>query len=208
MKKAEIDKFEDKDYGTLATGGTEPPEFIGEDSESKYLLDISLRVLYDQYENMYLVYGYAYWEDKLVWSWDNDEAAEEYYDDYIAVTWGGKNLNGDKPSISGIYYNDKEVTFTQQQSDAYVGHLWRFKEKSGWMGKELKRAEAIVNLKREGTLAGDYTGVKLTYIHTYDEIDLKPTISLNTKLELAASVSIAAEENNWQIEISIGGLAY
>ncbi len=212
MKKAEIDKIDNFDTDTLATSGTEPPEYIGGDSESKFKLDISMSVFYDQYEDTFEIHGYAYWEAKLVWMWDSDESAEEYYDDYLGITWGGNGqyLKEINRSFEGVYHNDEAVSSSRNTSDPYAGYVWQFREKSGYMGKELKRAHALVELQKVYAKQNLETAAKLTYIHTYGEltVDSGITISVGTDTSIAAHIDWGDRERSWQIEIAVAGLKF
>lgn len=212
MKKAEIDKIDNFDTDTLATSGTEPPEYIGGDSESKFKLDISMSVLYDQYEDTFLVYGNAYWEAKLVSWWDKNESAEEDYNDYLGITWGGKGeyLKEINRSIEGVYHNDEVVSFSRKTSEPYAGYVWQFREKSGWMGKEMKNAHAMVELQKVYAKQNLETAAKLTYIHTYGDFKIVPGLTINVGPDIGVSAAIGweDEEKSWQIEIAVAGLKF
>lgn len=183
-------------------------ETIGSDSESFYYLDIAMSVVYNYSTKQYSVTGTASWEKKLVSSSQSYKAAEEDYFDYLGFTWGGdKTIVCKSQSISGNYYNDEEVEFSRKISDAYVGYVWQFNEKSGRLGKEMELATAKVDLAKVGTSENKETNVKMTYIHTYGKTNEEVSFEVNSK-GYAYSVTSSETEEQWQIEIDVPGIKY
>ena len=219
LTKSEIEQLEassliNADSNIITASATVVPPianqnvYIGGDSTSMYHLDINMTVYRNSSTNKYKVSGYAYWDAILVWAWQTNEAAEEYYHDYMGITWGGEGLYGSDFSISGEYHNNKAVSFSRKTSDSYAGYVWQFKEKSGWLGKEMKEARANVTLEKQGTKQGKYTCAKLTYIHTYGKTNSSLSISADTNPSLAASVAFSTSDKSWQVEISVGNIEY
>ena len=189
-------------------------EFVGEetDDDNHKRLTITIKVEYDTQLKQYNVVGTASWKAEWVWVWEQNEAAEELAEDFIALTWGGnETILGKDESFDGSYY-DGYGTFdgNKTQSDDYKGFIWSFYEKSGYLGKEMEKATAKVTLEPLYDY-GKETNVMLTYVHTYNSLSLEGEISIGYDGEdttYAAGISIGIEENNWLTEISVPGIEY
>lgn len=199
---------------TITTSPTivppDPNVFLGSDSTEMYLLDIDMNVYHNTETNEYKITGNAYWEAKLVWASDSYKAAEEYILDYMGITWGGEGLRGNTPIMNGVYHDNTTVNTSRKASNAYAGYIWQFHEKSGWMGKEMKKGTAQVKLSKDGEIQNNYTCAKLTYIHTYQEETISSTIGITVaeNPSLAASITSSVSKCSWQLEISVGGIIY
>lgn len=205
MTSEEIETFET----SVSTASDDVKIEIDKDTESMYYLDISLYLVYSSGDNSFYVTGMAGWEDKLVWAWDSNKAAEEDYFDYISLTWGGERmLKADYKNIYGTYYNGNAVSFSRKNSDSYAGYVWQFNEKSGYLGKEMKSSVARVNLKNVGTNEYRETNAKMTYIHTWGAIGGDVSFSVDSEGTFAAGVELSETEKQWQIEIDVSGLQY
>lgn len=121
---------------------------------------------------------------------------------------GNKTLVAKSQSISGNYYNDEAVSFSRKTSDAYVGYVWQFNEKSGYLGKEMELATAKVDLAKVGTSENMETNVKMTYIHTYGVVDASISFTITGPNSVAPSLTISESKNQWQIEIDVPGIKY
>lgn len=194
------------------SGGGSLDKTIGEDSEKFHYLSIELSVTQDVVTKEYTANGVAGWDKKL--TSDSSKAAEKYSPDYLGITWGGENtLKMISQSITGVYHSglftaEKPVDFARSTSDSYAGYVWLFFEKSEYMGKEMKRAEASVTFESIGELKNKETCVKLTYIHTYDRYVGEPSIEASSDGTVAAGISMSVIPSQWQIEIDIGGIEY
>lgn len=213
MTKAEIDKFDAPkenvdDNIVLTDSSPDPFVTIGTDSTGKYLLDIELVLIHNTKTDLFRLRGTAFWEEKLVWAWQQNEAAEEYSYDYMALTWGGEGMCSNVATISGTYYDNSKVNFSQIACNPYCGRTWEFHEKSGYLGKEMARATAVVDIEKHGTPLEKFTYAQLTYIHTYNSVEGEVTVEASKDLSLAASVKFSVIENNWQIQVGIGGIKY
>ena len=125
-----------------------------------------------------------------------------------ALTWGGdKTLAAQNRNITGEYYGGDTVEFRQSASDTYSGYVWYFIEQNGFFGKELENAKATATLKKVGESEGKETNAKLTYVHTYGELELGVGIGITTT-GLAPSITVGASESYWQIEIDVSGIEY
>lgn len=184
-------------------------ETIGSKKESLYYLNINMTVEYNLNNKQYTITGMASWADKLVWAWESYKAAEEDYFDYIGITWGGdRTFVSTSQSISGNYYNGNAVNFTRRTSDSYVGYVWQFNEKSGYLGKEMEFAMAKINIANIDTFKNKETNAKMTYIHTYGKINGTVSFNYNSNNNAAAGVTLSETEKQWQIEIDVPGIAY
>lgn len=190
------------------SGGFEN-DTIGVDAESFYYLNISMSVVYNNSSKQYSITGTASWKEEVVSALDSYKAAEEWDFDYIGFTWGGdKALIAKSQEISGNYYNDQKVSFARKTSDAYVGYVWQFKEKSGFLGKEMELATAKVDLAKVGTSENKETNVKMTYIHTYGAVDGSVSFNITENKKIAPSLTLSKTQKQWQIEIDITGIKY
>lgn len=205
LKKNEINS--PNDYNDTLTTAATVVSNVGSDTTSKYRLTINLKVLHNETEEYYLVTGSASWKAELVWGWENDKAAEEDADDVIGITWGGgEKVAATFSSISGIYHdNAGNVQFTKEISNSLGGYVWLFREKSGFWGKELKDATATIYLNSMSD-TGLFTNVKMTYIHTYNRIDVSGNVSIGDDLSLSLTPSIV--QYSWQIQIDVFGIKY
>ncbi len=200
-------EFEEKLDDSISGGSS--TETIGSDSESLYYLNISMSVVYNKSSEQYSVTGTASWKKEIVWAWDNYKAAEEFHFDYIGFTWGGnKTIVAKSQSISGNYYNDEAVSFSRKTSDSYVGYVWQFNEKSGYLGKEMELATAKVDLAKVGTSENKETNVKMTYIHTYGAFEESISFTPTEEGWIAPSLAFTKTEEQWQIEIDVPGIKY
>lgn len=214
LKKAEVENIQS--INSIQTNNNAQSEInlisnnqVGSDKETMYYLEIKMTVYYNTLTGQYLVESNASWAAVLVWAWDTDKAAEEFYKDYIGITWGGAGtLQATNQTITGTYYNGKAVTFSRMISDSYAGYVWQFNEKSGYLGKEMKNATANISLKKQGSNMGKKTNVKMTYIHTYGKINGSLTLGINSNGEAAASLTLSETTKQWQIEIDVPNLDY
>ncbi|MCD8294497.1 MAG: hypothetical protein LUE27_04515 [Clostridia bacterium] len=205
LSKAEVEEIENGDASIklLSSGETE----IGSDTESYYKLTIVLEVLHNTSNGYYTVTGTASW-DKIVSS-SSKKSAEENYEDYIGLTWGGNGaFKALSYSASGTYYNGKSATMTRCISDTYNGYVWQFYEKSGFLGKELENATVTANISLIGAEQGKETNAKLTYIHTYGTLESGFTVSLSSNGSLSAGLTMSSSENAWQIQVDVSGIPY
>lgn len=186
-----------------------PDDTIGSDNESLYYLDIGMTVKYNSGTGQYIITGTASWKEEIVWPWESNKAAEEKYFDYLGITWGGdKDIIAHSHTITGNYYNGDSVSFAKQLSDSYVGYVWQFNEKSGYLGKEMEEATATVNISKYGASQNKETNAKLTYIHTYGVIEGNVSFTYGADGNAAAELSLSETEKQWQIQIDISGIAY
>ncbi len=199
-------------------GGGNPETLIGTANGNLYLLDISLKVVYNSSTEEYSATGQASWAEQLVWFENEYMAAEESSFDYLAISWGGNGeLKAKSKSISGKYYDgDAAVKFSTAKSDAYAGYVWQFNEKEGFLGDELENATANVTLVNVGAKQNKETSVKMTYIHTYDKFNHTPTFSFGVNgdlngmvtIEKGVSVGLETVEDQWQIAIDVPNIEY
>lgn len=171
-------------------------------------LTIDLTVLFDTTNDTYKIEGNSSWEQNLTLPWEGNNEAESFHEDYMALTWGGdKTLAAQNRNITGEYYGGDTVEFRQSASDTYSGYVWYFIEQNGFFGKELENAKATATLKKVGESEGKETNAKLTYVHTYGELELGVGIGITTT-GLAPSITVGASESYWQIEIDVSGIEY
>lgn len=100
------------------------------------------------------------------------------------------------------------MSFSRATSDSYVGYVWQFNEKSGFLGKEMEQAKATILIKKTGTLEGKETNVKMTYIHTYSKVSGSVTFSMDSTGKAAARLTLTETQDQWQIAIDIPGIKY
>lgn len=182
--------------------------YIGEDNTDYYYLHIYLSVIYDPVQKCYEVKGTAGWDAILVWAWDNWKAAEEYHDDFMGITWGGKRqIIATSRSFTAQYHDNTIVQASRNLSQFDVGYVWQFREKSGWMGKELKSAIAKVSLTNRNGNTVPLTNTKLIYIHTYGSLDFALEFTYQDE-EFAASVGVSSGEKSWRVELDVFGLKF
>lgn len=216
MTKAEIDKFdapkENVDESTVLTDASvDPYVSLGSDDTGIYYLDIVIRVAHNTETDEYTITGSAFWEEKLVWYWQTDMAAEESYFDFMGVTWGGGDtICSVKTDISGKYYNDQNVIFGKRDSHDYRGYVWQFHEKSGYLGKEMRSGVIKSNIKKEGEKLGQKTCAQLTYIHTYGAFDndFSLEIEASESPSVAAGIAMSVVKKSWQLQVSVDGIIY
>lgn len=205
MTKQEVEEMQ-RPQSSITTFSSEK---VGTDKESQYYLDIDLSVYYDEAANQYTAEGNAYWDDQLVWAWESNKAAEEGYLDFFGFSWGGdKDLRCDAKEISGKYYDNNWVSYAKATSDSYSGYIWQFHEKSGYMGKEMEYANASVLLTPVKEYQGEETNIRLTYIHTYGEVNGSVSISVDSNKTVAAEVTLSQTKEQWQIEVDIPRIMY
>jgi len=212
MKKCEIDELESQsamlqsDDGTVDTSAT---ELKGEETTSHYKLTLYTRVSYVPYTRLYLVKSKAMWEQKLVWAWETDTSAEEDKDDCLSITWGGGELEGRVVfDMAGNYYKGQELDAARSQSDSYSGYLWKFREKSGYLGSELEQCYVTINMIRPDKNFDMHTSVKTTYVHTWGSFKGEFSIEANSEPELAATLKISEATDSWQIQIDVPDIDY
>lgn len=192
------------------TNTSDPVDEIGNESTTYHRLTIQLCLYREDINGYYFIITNSSWKAEWVWAWQNAESAEEFSDDYICISWGGnKQIEAIFDVADGNYYGGQEINVRKELSDSKAGYVWRFREISGYLGKEAEKIMAAVMLNPETNYNLD-TNVKLTYIHTYNQIDLSGKISLTfgKNIEAAAEVAIDVTENNWQIQLDTYGLIY
>lgn len=218
MTKKELDEFKEAQalaqnlsQSTTLTTGETTGEKVEDSEASKYRLTIELAVYHIMPADTYYVVAKSSWKQEWVWFWMGNEAAEEGSEDVMGITWGGsgriKALNN---SISGRYYdNAGSVTFYPVEEGRFDAYIWSFLEKSGWCGKELQDATATLTLKSL-TNENTETNIKLSYIHTYNSIDISGSIGISagSDISVAPSLTIGATSDAWKIGIDCGGVFY
>ena len=107
-------------------------------------------------------------------------------------------------SITGKYYDNNLVNFVRTKYSPHMGCVWEFKEKTGYLGKEMEYANANVILTPENEYQGKATNIMMTYIHTYGKVGGSITISASTKQGLAAEVTLSETEKQWSLDVAIG----
>lgn len=143
-------------------------QVICDESATLDYLTINFKVTYDAQTSLYEAEATASWQAKLTPYAESFKSAEEFSDDFIAITWGGEGyIEAKEKSFQGEYYNGKPVEVGRAVSHSYYGFAWSFREKSGLLGKEMKSAVAKVKLGTYTEAKGEITTVKMTYIHTY-----------------------------------------
>lgn len=206
LKKNEIAEYSMDNSVNVYSNSNEE---VGTDAEYMYYLTINMIVTYNTNTSQYKITGTASWDPILVWAWESNKAAEEFYHDYIGITWGGNNtLAATSYSISGIYYGGDAVSFSRKASNTTAGYVWQFKEKSGYLGKEMKNATANVQIAKSGTHENKQTCARMTYIHTYGTINGSVSINANSDATIAAGVTLSQTQKQWQIEIDVYGLEF
>lgn len=183
---------------------------IGEDSESYYRFSAQFYVGWDNDKNVYTLHGSISWENLLASWWEEHKAAEEDIDDYLGFTWEGGFLNS-YDLASAKYYNDQKVEISTAIDDRYKAQVWQFREKSGWMGRELEQGDFYVDLSRTSPSQGRPAMVQMTYIHTYGKFD--GSVSLKAGIDEGGissgiGLAVSTSEDNWQIQMGIVGLEY
>lgn len=206
LTKDEITKYSTNKSVNVCSSSNDD---IGSDTEYMYYLTINMALTYNSSTMQYKITGTATWDDVLVWAWENNKAAEEFFHDYIGITWGGNDtLISSSQSISGIYYGGNAVSFSKKTSNASAGYVWQFKEKSGYLGKEMKIATANVQIAKVGALENKQTSARMTYIHTYGTINGSVSINVNSNATIAAGVTLSGTQKQWQVEIDVHGIEF
>lgn len=178
---------------------------VGTDNDDYYYLELFLKVM--ESDGQYNVTAKATWENKAVYG--GKETAEESREDIMVVTWGGeKYLERQNFSFSGKHHDGSALTARRTVSNAYGAMEWRFTEKTWFWGTMMKYATANITLKSTANpKIGKRTNVRLTYIHTYQSVDLDVSIGVVGD-EFAATVKPTKKDKNWLLEIDVPGLVY
>lgn len=143
-------------------------QVICDESATLGYLTVNFKVTYDTQTSLYEAEATASWQAKLTPYAESFKSAEEFSDDFIAITWGGEGyIKSEEESFQGEYYNGKPVKGVGAVSNSYYGFAWAFREKSGLLGKEMKSAVAKVKFGSYKENQGKPAAVKMTYIHTY-----------------------------------------
>lgn len=143
-------------------------KIIYDESQTLDYLTVNFKVTYDTQTSLYEAEVTAFWQAKLTPYAESFKSAEEFSDDFIAITWGGEGyIKAEEESFQGEYYNGKPVKGVGAVSNSYYGFAWAFREKSGLFGKEMKSAVAKVKFGSYKENQGKPAAVKMTYIHTY-----------------------------------------
>lgn len=133
------------------------------DNES--LLSYDAVLYYDEAAETYYLEVKVRWKKEFSSPWNVENTAEENYEDYLAISWGGA-LRG-KYSAQGTYWNDKPVQISRCYSNLFCGVIFQFYEKSGFLGKELREATFRVALEKPEQKEGLQTNIRVAYCHTY-----------------------------------------
>ena len=201
MNAEEVAKYE-KMRSSQSPISTLANTWIGDDSERHTGGKLSLYlVVYRDSSKNYLAYGTA--------SWDSGSNGAAVGNDFIAITWGGGGeLKRADYSISGEYQTSKKsISFSRANSDTYSGYCWQFDELYG--GYSANYIDCYVKLSKTYTATRNKeTGIKLTYIHTYQSVVGSVSFSVNSSADVAAGVSLSSCDKQWQIEIDVGGITY
>lgn len=220
LKKAEIERLtleEDKESHTqiksttaLGIGGFDPADpydpysLIGKDNESIFYLTIELSVTQNNKTLEYTASGTSRWT--AVSHKPATEIPEERYFDYIGLTWGGeKNIHSTSFYTYAKYLDGTDLPVSRKISDSTTGYVWQFYEK--YNNSPMDYAVTSVNLKRDDERKNETTNVRMTYIHTYEEVNGSLSFSVNAN-GAAASISFSTIQNNWQIEVDVYGIKY
>lgn len=134
--------------------------------DSDSLLSYDAELYYDEQAETYYLEVKVRWEKEFSSPWNVENTAEENYEDYLAISWGGGALQG-KYSARGTYWNDKPVQISRYYSAANCGVIFQFYEKSGFLGKELREATFRVALEKPEQKEGLQTNIRVAYCHTY-----------------------------------------
>ena len=218
LKKAEIEELYEqtaKIESAARSADAEDPDFglslIGLDNTKIHLLTLDLSVLYNKDTHYYFAGATASWAEQLVWFWQTDIAAEEEFEDYLGLSWGGDGaFKADIISCSGNYYHGETIyDFSRKYSDSYAGFVWQFNEKEGILGDELEHFNASISMEKiNPSVQNKETSIKATYIHTYGVIEGNVSFSVDSDGKLEASANLSASEKQWQIELDVPGLEY
>lgn len=160
--------------------------------EKDCTLDLAASVYYDQANEKVYAELTASWRQRLGLAWKAVETAEENYMDYFSISWNRGTVN--REYTIGNYYNDKPVQIAA--TDAGMGYLWMFDEKSGFLGKEARLLKACVEID-VSDLGGDFAGMQVifSYIHTYGR-------TINVHFDYSGSIGNATwdhTEGAWKV---------
>lgn len=190
--------------GDFETQVSAQSSYIGEDEEARYSLEIALTVV--ESNGVYTAKAVARWENKAIWG--GEQTAEESRDDYLGLTWGGEGtLEKRNQSFTGVYYDGSTMNGSRALSDSYKGYVWQFREKTWFWGTMMKKATANVSISKVGTNEGKSTSIKLTYIHTYKEVNGTISFSYQNH-KVVPQLTIGQKDNNWQIQVDVAGIRY
>lgn len=192
---------QDNLFGGGGGGGGYSDEEIGSESATLHRLTIDAVVTYNEKAEKYSVTGNASWKAEFALFQDL-KTAEHRYLDYFAISWGGEGaLQATSHSFTGKYHADNDgiendVSYAKAFSDYKIGYVWEFSEKSSTWGKELKLATIKATIERTKPLE-DLTSIRVTYIHTYDELSGTLTVGASTADGFEAAVGISTTKGNW-----------
>lgn len=186
--------------------GEDIPEPVGNDSTEKYRLSINISILYDKAEKEYLVDSNARWSSDTLFDYA-ERCPEPYIRDYISLTWSGEErFYLSKMSTSGNYTNGKEVQISQCRYDETSGIFWDFNEQNKTFGGYAEKVNASVDLVKASTKK---TTIRFTYIHTYEESNLLPSLHFNVGydgkvyVEAGLEAALQTEDKLWAIEVFV-----
>lgn len=199
MTASEVEQYREK----LENPSLYDSTIMGDENTSEGELTINLQLYRDE-NTEYRAYGNAEWTYGIYSG--PGETTPDVGKDYVALTWGGdSNLVLDSKSINGQYqYNAGSISFSQAEADSYYGYCWQFNETKGSYYMDSLQAKATVS-RVHNTIEGNETAMRLTYIHTYQEVT--GSISFEVSAEgAAASVELSNTPKSWQIEVDIPGI--
>lgn len=171
---------------------------------SKYQLDISI-VRFDMGNYKYTIQGHAEWNGLPA----STKKGPSLGEDTIALTWGGDGeLKSTSRGIAGTYaISGDDIDFYKSASDYQKGYAWNFEELIP-LGVRNDYADWVtceVDLKKTYSKVKNLeTGVRLTYIHTYEQFS--PSVSFSGSL--IPSVSVSGTTKQWPLEIDLPGFDY
>ena len=185
--------------------------FVDDDTTTHENVMTLYLVVYKDTSGNYYAYGTADWATGITLAGPNGQAIG-----YDHITWGGTQaFKASAYSASGCYDDDDDtsISITKEKSDSYQGYSWRFNEYKASTGlfDDSLRAEYIdcyVKLTRvKSNLQGEETSIKLTYIHTYTDLDI--TIGFTPTSDGGAyTVTYTESDETWDAAVDVPGIEY
>lgn len=170
-------------------------------TQSLYKLETTLSVYYDSATDEYIAEATACWQKKTSPFWAVAKSAEEFYEDSLIVTWenarGESDLIAQSNDFDGYYYGGKPIWGRDSEGAPYGHYVLTFREKTGYLGKELAQVKATVVLKKREGAQTDFAQVRMKYVHTYQRAVVGGSAGAKGSW---AFLFPQAEETQWQIE--------
>lgn len=165
-------------------------------------------VVYRDANYRYRAYGTADWKNGIYGGSSNPESPSSGYD-CMGFTWGGNGeLKQTSSSASGQYqFGQGSITTSKAASKSYSGVAWNFNEQNSFSFYADYIDCEVALAKTYSTVKNKETEVRLSYVHTYEDVSTSVSIGGGTSVTLP-TISVSGTSKQWTIEVSVPGVKY